>query len=849
MPSPLQTPYKQSYLSGLLLIGFSLMTFLLQQFLPKSNDAVFICFVLNGLISLGYLLHLWFGYAVRRDPETGKRMAIPYACWVNFVLLFTISAFSLNTMIPVFAKFPWWLSLYVFASAAFLLSFPYLQWFGARTRAVFYAIAGSATVLIIYLNLYLLPLWPISIIGSFLFLMSTHTFVPLFWGLLLIAAVKNDQQFLWKPYLIGLATPLLILSFWLYQWHSVQTEIKDIGAKNNLSSQAQLPLHIALAQQLTSHPIADEIALSDHISQRFFEDGFGINANGERKYHNPLAIMGHLFFGSPNLDQQTALALINIRRDQRHLTDERLWSGNSLVTKSVSTQIKLYPQYRLAYQEKIITIHNQGNTSPDVLFVTETQQAYYTFHLPEGSIVSSLSLWVNGKEEKSRLTTRQRADSAFKTIVGVERRDPAIAHWREGNRVTVSVFPCTTKEDRVFKIGFTSPLKYQPGNLSLENVWFEGPLANHAREALSIQLMMPAIVSNMPDEWQQESGQTIHYTGEYMPHWSLQLNEEPLSTQKFWFKDRSYQMQAAAPQRAVFDAKEIYLDINAQWTFDEFKAILDMLKGKQVYALTNQKELITPEQVESIYKKYQKYQFGLPCLYQIQHPQQSILLTKTSHRSPVLDDLKGFAYAQQLQAWLQQHHGELRVVNISESFSPFYKTLNELRCIQYQALDIGQVKTNFLQGQWPTMLENDSLIYIKESGLYITSMHQPINKLMLSSNVSDAPDHLMRLYGYSQLMRTLGSDYFEKQKYETALLDRAEEAYILSPVSSLIVLESQADYERFGIKKNENTLGNAEFLEGGAVPEPQEWALFGVLMVVCLVYWRKQQSAKKTQLG
>jgi XrtN system VIT domain protein len=849
MQSPLQTPYRRSYLIGLALILFSFMAYLLQQFLPKSNDAVFLCFLLNAIISLFYLGHLWFSFSVRRDPDTQKRNPIPYACWVNFVLIFTISAFSLNTMIPVFAKFPWWLSLYVFASAAFLLSFPYLQVLGARTRALFYAIAGSATVLIIYLNLYLLPLWPVSIIGSFFFFLSTHTFVPLFWGLLLVSAFSKDQQFLWKPYLIGLFTPLLILVFWLYQWHSVQTEIKDIGAKNNLSSQAQLPLHIALAQQLSTHPIADEIALSEHISQRFFENGFGINANGERKYHNPLAIIGNLFFGSPNLDQQTAVALINIRRDQRHLTDERLWTGNSLITQSVSTQIKVYPQYRLAYQEKILTIKNQGNISPDVLFVTETQQAYYTFHLPEGSIVTSLSLWVNGKEEKSRLTTKQRADSAFKTIVGVERRDPAIAHWREGNRVTVSVFPCTTKEDRIFKIGFSSPLKYQPGKLLLENVWFEGPLAKHAREALNIQLMMPAIVSSMPDAWQQESGQTIHYTGDYMPNWSLQLNEVPLSTQKFWFNGRSYQMQTAAPTRAVFDAKEIYLDINAQWALDELKAVLEVLKGKQVYALTNQKELIDPDQVERLYKKYKNYQFGLPCLYQIQYPQQSILITKTSHRSPVLDDLKGFAYAQQLQAWLQQHHGELRVVNMSESFSPFYKTLNELRCIQYQALDIGQVKTNFLQAQWPAMFENDSLIYIKESGLYIASCEQSINKLMLSSTVSDAPDHLMRLYSYSQLMRTLGSHYFEKQQYETALLDRAEEAYILSPVSSLLVLESQADYERFGIKKNENSLGNAEFLEGGAVPEPHEWALFGLLMMVCFVYWRKQQSAKKNQLA
>jgi hypothetical protein len=53
----------------------------------------------------------------------------------------------------------------------------------------------------------------------------------------------------------------------------------------------------------------------------------------------------------------------------------------------------------------------------------------------------------------------------------------------------------------------------------------------------------------------------------------------------------------------------------------------------------------------------------------------------------------------------------------------------------------------------------------------------------------------------------------------------AEKANIVSPVSSLIVLEKQADYDRFDIKKNGNALGNAALNNSGAAPEPHEWAL------------------------
>ena len=54
--------------------------------------------------------------------------------------------------------------------------------------------------------------------------------------------------------------------------------------------------------------------------------------------------------------------------------------------------------------------------------------------------------------------------------------------------------------------------------------------------------------------------------------------------------------------------------------------------------------------------------------------------------------------------------------------------------------------------------------------------------------------------------------------------------------ASLIVLETQADYERFDIRKSQDSLGNASMTASGAVPEPEEWALIilAVLAVTVL---------------
>ncbi|OIN58588.1 hypothetical protein [Arsenicibacter rosenii] len=59
----------------------------------------------------------------------------------------------------------------------------------------------------------------------------------------------------------------------------------------------------------------------------------------------------------------------------------------------------------------------------------------------------------------------------------------------------------------------------------------------------------------------------------------------------------------------------------------------------------------------------------------------------------------------------------------------------------------------------------------------------------------------------------------------------AEQANILSPVSSLIVLETEQDYNRFGIKRDQTGLDNATLKNEGAVPEPHEWAL----LIACLL--------------
>jgi hypothetical protein len=87
-------------------------------------------------------------------------------------------------------------------------------------------------------------------------------------------------------------------------------------------------------------------------------------------------------------------------------------------------------------------------------------------------------------------------------------------------------------------------------------------------------------------------------------------------------------------------------------------------------------------------------------------------------------------------------------------------------------------------------------------------------------------------------MQQLKRGIFTNLEADTALVNEAQEAYVVTPLSSLVVLETAADYERFDIHDSNNSLHNASMKSTGAVPEPHEWALIIItaLMLIWLTY-------------
>jgi XrtN system VIT domain protein len=816
----------------------------------------------SGPFALAYVVFL--GYFVITLSTTGIRfhkLAVSdHRLWINNVIILTFSALCLNVDMQVFAPFPIWMNITICFMMAALLIFPYRSRLPSWGKSLLGFVQGTSWLMSLYLIFFVGPLQIIALPALLFLGISIHALVPMFWLITLTKHIRRNWSEMppKKSVVMGFFMPILALSLYLFRWNTIQNTIKETQTGYYLhESHKDLPQWVVSSQTLPNDILTETILTSPVTAQRP-DWGIGANFGGKfRRYHNPFAIIAMTCLGEVTLDNQTVKHLLESKYDARHDTHRRLWSGNDLHTKTISTNVEVHAAHRLAYLEKTMTIHYQRNQDnwDGWSWSGDQQEAVYTFHLPEGSVMTSLSLWVNGLEEKSRLTTRSKADSAYTQIVRRERRDPALMHWQEGNRVTVTVFPCTSSEDRVFKIGCTIPLAEKNNLLSLKSIWMEGPDLSEAYEKIAIRFaggVKPNLVPSPTKKILLANDNS--YSGAYLPDWSLDFEAPPVSTQTFDFQGNSYKMEKWNQATEPFQPQEIVLDVTNEWSSYEIEKAFELFKGQKMVAFLPEKTQVTaPSEVQKLRKLY----FNMLPLYRLNPSGKTLVVTKTGQKTPFISDLEVnipvssplnredgqpvanannlVPFSAKTKQFFKENVPQIRVFDLSEDKSAYWQSFRAIRLVQYASGTIDNLKQFVNNRTFPILDENENRMIIPESGVSITRTISDSNHVK-----GNAPDHLMRLYAYNDLMRLMGKDFFDKKNVETKFVRKAEEAFIVSPLSSLVVLESKADYDRMGIKENRNSLGNAGIGNKGAVPEPHEWALLAVIAMIVAWQYRKR---------
>ena len=832
----LKTKFKdRTYVAGLIALAISLITFLL-PLLMNSTVNEFNYFIINFTITSFYFIILLASGRLKR----GRDGLSPF---LLFLVLFLISAYSLNRELNIFESSVTWLSVTLVLVCINYIAFSFFDPTSRPIKHLMSFILGVGSCLFIYLTIYLVPLYLISAVEFFLLGISLHSFVPL---LFVIYSLRIFQRFtagdknLKLSFYAGSASVLVLVVVFITTWSNATNQVNKIY-RYAVATNDSLPAWVSVAQVLPKNFLSEKLlktslvySVPNNESDNFLWR-MPVRNFEEPKKHDPLVMTASLFCGRLALEENDRVKVLESQYDSRHQAKERLWSGENLLTEYVNTNVRIWPQFSLAYTEKTITVSNLNKSEGR----SSQEEAIYTFHLPEGAVVSALSLWINGKEEKGLLTTKEKAATAYNTIVGTETRDPSVVHWQEGNTVSVRVFPVISGKSRVFKIGITAPLQKNADNLAYDNIYFDGPSSTAAYEDVSVSfdhmqkgIAAPVLLSSSDE-------QHFKSYGKYKPDWSINFPNEGLSPQGFNFNGKSYSLSPYLAERSAAVFNDVYLDINNSWTKDEFETVCNLARNKNVYVYNNSLVRVTASNKDQLFKQCSSLQFSLFPLYEIRESTTALLISKSGTTSPDLKDLDGSVFLRKTKEYLNTAP-RIKLFHIGSSLSPYLKTLLEYRVFDLEQGDPALPEDLFRKSVFAINKEDSNHVVIHNAALMITESTNAV--------AAGAPDHLMRLYAYNHIMQHAGKKLLDSIPEDDELVTEAKTASIVTPVSSLVVLETQKDYDRFNITKSNNSLGNASLKSKGSVPEPHEWLL--IITALCVfVYIRFKPLLKITNTG
>lgn len=842
----METPQKTNtglFLSGLALAFISYCILLVPDTKALRSSDIFddgSIFFINYGISILYLIII----LVNNFGENGFRFyRLDFKLFAVSLLLFTISGFSLNLSMGLFSEFTTWMKWYLGLMQIALLGLCFIDERPTPVKSFLFFLAGISFIMAFYFTILMLNILPFAIIGCFFFGISLHGLLPLFWSITYLVQFikkKNSTAHAFS-FLAGCTLPFVFMVAFVYKWNETKQLIHEANAAIITRPDNSLPKWVLLSQVLPNDFFTERIIKGSLCYDSWDWDDFGFNRGrnsfSEMKKHDPLVLIGMGYKDKLSLTEDERIKILQSKFDARHASQRKLWSGENLVTEEVLTNIQVFPDYRLAYIEKIISIKNISRRNWGT-----TEEAAYTFHLPEGSVATSLSLWINGIEEKSRLTTKGKADSAYVSIVGVERRDPALLHWQEGNTLTVTVFPCTPEESRRFKIGITIPLEKKEEKIVLKNVYFEGPEIKDALETTVIEFVTQQsfTIPKLPGEYNLTGDKKYQFTGKYKPYWEIEMNATPLSQEPFTFNNKSFTVQPLAQESENFEPTAIYLDINKSWSKQEFDEVWSSVNQRNVFVYYDNAIKLTDENHEEMFALLQKQNFSLFPFHKISTPASTLVISKSPGYSPNLADIKGSEFFKDMKTAIATSEIP-RLFSLTKELSPYLKTLKEYHVFHADFVDTKKLNQQLVEKIFPKQNANENVVELDMAEIQIVC-----DSTGDSVSTSSAPDHLMRMFAYNQILKKIGTDYFTQKEYVTdELIAIANEAYVVSPISSLIVLETIKDYERFGIDENRNSLKNASTKSSGAVPEPHEWVL--IIFVLCMLTWMYFRSATKSE--
>lgn len=747
------------------------------------------------------------------------------------MLNWIIGCFSLNVLIPIFQDLPVWIyiSTFTFCLSNFFL---YQKTTANLFTIIIYFINGVTFWTIFYFAIFLIPATPYSILGILALGMGFYGLVP---GIILIihfltVILRLPQN---RLYFISFSAgfSFVFVVFLIFATGLVleSRKIAQITQINSFNENRDLPAYISVSQNLKPNFFNEILLKKDivymNVDNFFSFDNFGsFNKQqfNETKIHNPFISIAYLLCEDLNLSNDDKINILKSNFDKRLETEEQLWDGEDIFTKSIKEDVKIYPDSRLAYTE--ITMKAACGEK-----AWDNQEAIYSFQLPEGSVATSLSLWVNGVERKGVLTTKEKAKKAYNEIVGVQNRDPSLMQWKEGNKVVVRVFPINRQTPRTFKCGFTTPLKVEDNKMKYQSLSIKGPNISTAETISRIQTVGNNSIETSKD-FELQKGFYINQS-KGLDDWEASFPLNKINNDSFVWKNKVYEISEIQKTLVPFTACEIILDLNDNWTTKQIESFVNLNQNNVFVFVNGHKTAINKENFKAIQLNFEDYHYSLLPLFQL--AENSLIVTKSGNFSANFEDLEDSNYLKKIKSQTKERN--IKVINISGEINPFWQTAKEQKYVEFTQSNLTNCLKMIKEHQFPIYKADENSINIEPAQI---SIHE---HAVNHSSKNNGSNHIYRMYAFGKVLEEqvkIQNDTLATNRY----VELAKDANIVTPISSLIVLETDEDYDKNGIEKNVNTLGNASINNDGSVPEPHEWLLIMIGISTLYFYYRKTKK-------
>src|SRR5690606_20994664 len=113
--------------------------------------------------------------------------------------------------------------------------------------------------------------------------------------------------------------------------------------------------------------------------------------------------------------------------------------------------------------------------------------------------------------------------------------------------------------------------------------------------------------------------------------------------------------------------------------------------------------------------------------------------------------------------------------------SDYIRSLKEFQVIQYANGTHQHLQKYVETGKFPLVAHHENAVTLLPAGI-------TVSKTSGEDGLKGAPDHLMRLFSYSQVLKSIGKNYFKNDYLEEEIIKEAALGNVVTPISSLIVL-------------------------------------------------------------